>query len=207
MVEYLLHVYKKGSKPFRTLSDLTDDEALLVMKKLYVEGSVFWERFKQPMEYLRFRREVENKIRMDFIAKGGKPKVNHPIYLIYGRTKWMDTAIDQKTIETTEMIQVPLSSINQVEVSFTYPDSMVSAIMETEKNPDYYEPEYHGKVFTLDEIKEIIKNKGMPGEKWQTKMPKHYAHYIEAQVWNHEIFKKYTGNGGEHNSGSSSMEW
>ena len=191
MVDYLLHVYRKGSRPFQTLSVLSDHKALDIMKNLYVEGSVFWERFKQPVEYLQFRRQVETKVRMDFVGKGGKPKEKYPIYLILGRPKWMDVSADQKTIETTEIIEIPLSTINPDEVSFTYPDSMVSAIMIAEKNPEYYEPDYHGKVFTLNEITEIVKERGLPGEGWQTRMPKQYAHYIEAQVWNHEVLENY----------------
>jgi hypothetical protein len=61
--------------------------------------------------------------------------------------------------------------------------------MVAQKNPEYYEPEYHGKVFTLDEIQAILERKGMPGEGWKTKMPAHLAHYIEAQVWDHELLQ------------------
>lgn len=86
---------------------------------------------------------------------------------------------------------MPLSILDPNEVSFTYPDSMVSALMAVQKNPVYYEPDYHGKVFTLDEISRIIAKKGLPGEGWQTQMPVHFAHYIEAQVWNRAVLVDY----------------
>ena len=95
------------------------------------------------------------------------------------------------SLETTEEIRVPLNILDPYEVSFTYPDSMASTEIAEEKNPEYYESEYHGKVFTLKEIEEIVNKRGMPGEGWETRMPKHLAHYIEAQVWNHAVLEEF----------------
>jgi hypothetical protein len=188
---YLLHVYKKGSRPFQSLSALPLQQALEIMTRLYVEGSVFWERFKDPVGYLTFRKQIEMKLRNGFIEKGGRPKSEYPIYLVLGRPKWFDLVADTRTLETTDEIRVPLSILENERVSFTYPDSMVSALMELEKNPEYYEPDYHGKVFTMNEIEEIIGEKGLPGEGWETRMPRHYAHYIEAQVWDPQSLLNY----------------
>jgi hypothetical protein len=191
MDDYLLHIYRKGSEPFQTLSDLPEENALQMMEHLYMEGAVFWERFKEPQNYLSFRKKVELTMRTAFKNQGGKPINEHPIYLVLGRPKWMDTVSDEKTLQTTQTIRIPLSLIKQDIVSFTYPDSMVSALMAAEQNPEYYEPEYHGKVFTLNEIMEIIKEKGLPGDGWETRMPKHYAHYIEAQIWDRKVLADY----------------
>ena len=191
MVDFLIHFYKKGSKPFQSLSALPEEQAHVIMKGLYIEGSVFWERFRDPQSYLSFRKQVEKKLRNDFLRKGGRPKDDYPIYLVLGRPKWTEISADAKTIATTDEISVPMSILSTVDVSFTYPDSMVSAIMAAEKNPDYYEPDYHGKVFTLKQIVGIIEQNGLPGEGWQTRMPTHYAHYIEAQVWNQQLLLSY----------------
>ena len=187
MIDYLLHIHRKGSEPFRTLSSLPEDEAVRLMEELYVEGSVFWERFKDPRGYLRFRKEVERNLRAAFLAKGGKPVDEHPIYLVVGRPRWMDDVSDEKTLQTTQIITVPLSLIAKERVSFTYPDSMVSALITAEKNPEYYEPDCHGHVFTFSEIMDLIRKRGLPGEGWETRMPRHYAHYIEAQLWDRKI--------------------
>ena len=72
------------------------------------------------------------------------------------------------------------------DVSFTYPDSMISLWFGTEKPIEYYLPEYHGKVFTVSEILSIVASKGLPEEEWETNLPSDLAPYIEAQVWNHE---------------------
>jgi hypothetical protein len=191
VVDFLLHFYRKGSKPFQSLSALPEEQAHAIMSGLYVEGSVFWERFKNPREYLCLRKRVEHNLKAGFTAKGGIPKSDYPIYLVLGRPKWTETAADSTTLATTDEIVVPLSMLHHKDVSFTYPDSMVSALMAGERNPEYYEPDYHGKVFTMSEIAQIIEEKGLPGAGWETKMPAQYAHYIEAQVWNQEVLFDY----------------
>jgi hypothetical protein len=191
VVDFLLHFFRKGSRPFQSLSELPEHEAHCIMRGLFVEGSVFWERFRDPSSYLSFRRKVERKMRGEFLAKGGVPKQEYPIYFIVGRPKWIETAADAQTTSTTDEITIPLSILSSEDVSFTYPDSMVSAMMDAEKNPEYYEPEFHGQVFTLTEISRIIGHKGLPGEEWQTRMPRHLAHYIEAQVWNRRPLLEY----------------
>jgi hypothetical protein len=191
MIDLLLHFFRKGSKPFQSLSDIPEYQALSIMRRLFVEGSILWERFRDPSSYLFFRKQVEQKIRNDFLLKGGMPQERYPIYFVLGRPKWIEDAADAQTINTTDEITIPLSILTPEDVSFTYPDSMVSAMMESAKNPEYYEPDYHGKVFTLTEIAEIVTQKGLPGDKWQTRMPKHLAHYIEAQVWNRKPLLEY----------------
>lgn len=186
MLETLAHLYKRGTVPFRSISALSDAEAIDIMRALYREGSVIWERFKEPADYLQLRRQVEEWLRREFIAKGGQPRTDYPIYMVWGRSKWMETMIDEITLATTMEIQVPLSMFNEKAVSFTYPDSMVSFILNMERNPDYYLPEYHGQVFTLAEMRAILEVNGLPGYKWGAELPSDMANYIEAQIWDDE---------------------
>jgi hypothetical protein len=191
MIDYLIHAYKRNTEPFRSLSALSDGEALDIMKALYVEGSIFWERFKDPTQYLHIRRQVEEWLRNEFIAKGGKPQTTYPIYMMLGRSKWIQTMLDATTLATTMEIQVPLSIFRESDVSFTYPDSMVSFMLNNQRNPEYYLPEYHGKVFIFSEIRSIVEANGLPGHKWGTNLPGHLANYIEAQIWDHEPLMAY----------------
>ncbi|MBE7556018.1 MAG: hypothetical protein HS126_33605 [Anaerolineales bacterium] len=185
MIDHLIHFYRKDTVPFRSLSALSDGEAMQLMHDLYIEGSIFWERFKDPAEYLQTRRHIEQWLRQEFIAKGGAPKESYPIYMILGRSKWLLTAADAVTLATTAEIQVPLSLFGEGEISFTYPDSMISMWLATQKDPAYYLPDYHGKLFTLSEIRAIIEANGLPGGTWGTNLPSFVANYIEAQVWDH----------------------
>jgi hypothetical protein len=59
-------------------------------------------------------------------------------------------------------------------------------LIENLKNPEFYQPDYHGKLFTLAEMRAIVAEKGLPDEGWETRVPDDLAHYIEAQVWNRQ---------------------
>jgi hypothetical protein len=191
MIEFLTHIYLRGSEPFRSLSALCDEEALQIMRALYVEGSAYWERFKDPQDYLQARRQTERWLHQSFITKGGKPQETYPIYFVVGNPPWLDRAADAATIASTVRIQVPISIFDECDISFTYPDSMVTLLMENLKNPEFYQPDYHGKLFTLTEIRLIIAIKGLPDEGWETRVPDDLAHYIEAQVWNRKPLLEY----------------
>jgi hypothetical protein len=184
LIEFLTHIYRRGAEPFQSLSALCDQEALPIMKSLYVAGSAYWGRFEDPLEYLRARRLTESWLRQAFIAKGGKPQQDYPIYFMVGNPPWLERAADPATIASTARIQVPVSIFDECDVSFTYPDSMVTLLMEDLKDPKIYQPDYHGKLFTLSEMRAIVAIKGLPDEGWETRAPDHLAHYIEAQVWN-----------------------
>jgi hypothetical protein len=108
-----------------------------------------------------------------------------------GRSVWIQTLLDAPTRATTLQIEVPLCLFNEWEVSFTYPDSMVSFIENYEKNAESYLPEYHGKVFTLCEISSIVEANGLPGEGWGMRLSSDLPNYIEAQVWNHDPLLAY----------------
>jgi hypothetical protein len=106
--------------------------------------------------------------------------------MIYGRTQWVQAAANELTRATTCEIEVPLALFEPWEISFTYPDSMVSAIMAAQQDPAFYLPQFHGRVFTLSEIQEVVTACGLPGDTWGMNLPSHLANYIEAQIWNHQ---------------------
>ncbi len=122
--------------------------------------------------------------------KGGRPKDKFPICMVLGSSKWLVEVAPNRELHGE--IRVPLSLFTKYDVSFTYPDSMISRLFGREKPAEYYQAELHGKVFTLSEILSIVKKKGMPEEDWEPKLPKSLAPYIEAQVWNHELLFRYS---------------
>lgn len=191
MIDFLTYYYKKGTTSFQSLSVLPDSEAVPIMEALYMAGSVLWERFKDPCQYLRARRQTEQWLYQEFIAKGGKPYETYPIYTVLGKSMWFSKAADEVTLATTAEIQIPLSIFQEGEVSFTYPDSMLTLLLAHQKDPEYYQPEYHGKLFTLSEICSIVERNGLPEEGWATNLPIFLPHYIEAQVWNHQLLLAY----------------
>ena len=89
-------------------------------------------------------------------------------------------------------IRIPLDVLSAADVSFTFPDSMVSRWLADEKLPAYYRPEFHGIVFTLPEILSLVEKHGLPEENWEVALPPDTGSYIEAQVWNRELLLRHT---------------
>lgn len=158
------------------------------MKSLYDE-TIFGARFKEPERYLQNRRRSEKWVRDEFIVKGGHPVLDYPIYFVLGESEWMLTHSPDLSLHRE--IKIQLSDFEEVDVSFTYPDSMISFWLGKEKPADLYLPEFHGKVFTRKEILAIVDKEGNPEKDWQTYFPDSLAPYIEAQVWNFEPFREY----------------
>jgi hypothetical protein len=196
MVDFLTYYYTKGTPLFRSLSALPDSEAIQLMEALYVKfaGSILFERFKDPARYLHDRKQTEQWVREAFMAKGRQPRGDYPISMVLGASPWIEQHAPGEP-ETHGKIRIPLAALQEDDVSFTYPDSMVSHWFGLEKPPEYYLPDYHGQVFTLPEILSIVKTKGVPEEKWQVNLPSHLGSYIEAQVWNHNLLLEYTEQG------------
>lgn len=188
VVNYLTHYYRGGTPPFRSLSTLSDDEALPLMTAL-CDDTPFGARFKDPLNYLRARRLTEEWVRAAFTAKGGQPLEPYPIYMVLGHSPWIERAVP--IAFSTCRMRFPLSIFAEGDVSFTYPDSMISHEFGIEMPIEYYRPEYHGQVFTRSEILAIVATHGMPEKGWEPRLPDHLAPYIEAQVWNREPLLTY----------------
>lgn len=188
MVDYLTHYYKRDAPPFRSLSALPDDAAIRVMEALY-EETIFGARFRNPAEYLRERRQTEQWVRELFIAKGGRPQEPYPIYTVLGTSPWI--VAGSGLADLIPCVHIPLSILDEGDVSFTYPDSMISHWFGADMPAAYYLPGVHGQVFTKTEILAIVEDKGMPEEGWQTNLPPDLAPYIEGQVWNRQRVLEY----------------
>jgi hypothetical protein len=157
--DHLTYYYKRGAKPFQSLSALSDAEAIRIMEALYVQykDNILFERFKDPLGYLRERRQTEEWVRNGFLAKGGRPRESYPICMVLGSSAWIRKNAPDPV--THGEIRIPLSAFSESDLSFTYPDSMVSRWFDRDKPAEYYQPEYHGKVFTVSEILEIVEKK------------------------------------------------
>ncbi len=188
MIDYLTYYYNTDNEPFQSLTDLAEDDAVNIMEKL-CDDTPYGERFKIPVQYLKSRKATETWVRKAFIAKGGKPKDKIPISMVLGASQWLVAAAPDP--EKHGEICIPLSVFRPCDISFTYPDSMLSRWFGEEKPAEFYLPDLHGKVFTISEILSIVEINGMPEEDWENKLQKRLAPYIEAQVWNRELLFAY----------------
>jgi hypothetical protein len=183
----LTHYYHKEEPPFRSLSVLNIEEALTIATQLQAkEGSVY-RRFKQPKKYLEARIATEKWLKEEFIKKGGEPKTTFPFYMVIENSTWIEEGYNGQS----KKIQISVSEFNLKEISFTYPDSMISYWLKDKKQEPFYQPDYHGQVFRLDEIVQIIKKSGITVEEWKLEKTRKYDIFIEAQIWNEQGILNY----------------
>ena len=182
----LTHYYHKDDRPFETLSSLFEDEALSVMFNLGKRTGAVYDRFNNPQKYWRQRLKTESWLRQEFIQKGGIPISLYPLYFVVGRAVWIEEGFNGQS----SIIEIPLTAFNHKQISFTYPDSMISYWLKNQTEQKFYHSEYHGQVFTLSEICQVIDEFGVPGEEWQTDETRKYDLFIEAQVWDNISVKK-----------------
>jgi hypothetical protein len=175
----LTHYYHQDDPPFQNLSLLTHEEALSVISSLRNRVGAVYNRFKDPKKYLSQRRETEQWVRQEFIKKGGKPISAYPHYFTLDRAAWIETGYEGQS----KQIHFPVSTFQPEQVSFTYPDSMISYWLQSQVKEVFYCSEYHGRVFTLSEIYKVVDKFGIPHEEWQTAKDRKYDLFIEAQVW------------------------
>lgn len=116
------------------------------------------------------RRELEERIRALFIARGGCPNRPRPHYLILGSCPWVKNwYVDGRELS------IPLVCFSPGAVSFTYGDSF-PAMRYQDGRP------YRGQVYTLAELPGLIQRYGLPQE-WNAEGKSGPERYIEAQVW------------------------
>ena len=68
---------------------------------------------------------------------------------------------------------------------------MASLPIATRDHHVLHRKDFHGRVFTLDEIREVVARFGLPGERWQREPSMLYDRFIEAQVWDDRPIKRF----------------
>lgn len=167
----LYHYYDKKIGPFKNLSDLSIEEAnriLLTIKSEKPETMCA----KRQGSYIADRRHFENILRNEFMKKGGKIEREIPHYLVVGECPWL-----QSWFEDCDHVVIDTTNLDLNTVSFTYGDSH-----PTFSNRVNDGKEYRKKLYTYNEIIEIIKKYGLPQD-WNPDGLFGPERYVEAHVW------------------------
>jgi len=172
--DFLCHYYEAAKGPFRSLSDLSVEEAEEILERIRREGLIF--ASKRPADYLTIRRELEARIRALFIQKGGRPRRATPYSMCLGACAWL-----LEWYQDGREIRVPLAAFDSLTVSFTYGDCF-PAMRYQDGKP------YRGQVYTMAELPEVIRLYGLPQE-WNKDGKLGPERYIEAQVWDDELLR------------------
>lgn len=176
MKHYVYHYYEYERGPFKNLSSLSEEIAEKTLDQLRQSGDVF--ASKRSVDYLSIRRELENKAREMFVKKGGKPIKEFPHYMTLGECEWIRSWYNQGCV-----IQIDLDQFDPATISFTYGD-LFPTMRYKDGKP------YRGQVYTLEEIREIIGEYGMP-QVWNHDGKRGPERYIEVQVWDDTVISRH----------------
>jgi hypothetical protein len=176
---YLYHYYDAATGPFLNLSDLSVEEAKAVLNEIKTSKPR-----SQPAQrhdkYIEYRRNCERIIRIEFEKKGGAIRRDSPHYMVFGHSPWLST-----WHENSRSIKIPIEEFDLSSVSFTYGDSMPTFSDSVNDGK-----EYRKKLYTYDEILEIIKKYGFP-QNWNEDGKFGPERYIEAHIWSDDVPRKY----------------
>ena len=166
--DFLTHYYERATGPFRSLSNLPPEEADAIQAALRVRGDVF--ASQRAADYLEVRRGLEQRVRVLFVEKGGRPIRERPHYLILGANPWLLT-----WYRAGCELRLPLNDFDPASVSFTYGDTFPAMRYDDGLAT-------RGQVYTLAELPALVAEFGLP----QVVNPdgaRGPRRYIEAQLW------------------------
>jgi hypothetical protein len=184
--QFLTHYYRK--RPFRTLTELSAGERARVVPKLrYPKWA---SRRLHSAFYFEQRLRYEVVMYEQFVAKGGSPQRRRPHYAILGESEiWQGF--------NKHSLRIPLSAIPSSQLSFTYTDSWAVYVdRDLDGNPIPRKPQY-GSVFRLEELHELFREYGWPGDRWKDEPEWEHDLYVEAQIWSGEPLRALIAAAGE----------
>jgi hypothetical protein len=128
--------------------------------------------------YLAARKQHERMLREQFVAKGGRPLRQHPIYMILGDSPHSPHDLH---LEYDFFVTIPLRLFGPQAVSFTYPDSLYEVPLD-DLGRLYLERSVRPTVYRLEELEQVIAT---------YRVYEYDNHYVEAQVWNDEPLREF----------------
>lgn len=180
---YVTHYHLADKAPFLNLSDLSKEELATVLSELRQRSQSeqgFNRRYGE--RYMQLRTLTETKLRNLFISRGGNPQRLAPHYFVLGESFWF-----KNLHSDMEEIRIPLAYLADRAVSFTYPDSFVAMGFMPQFNMEVASKPYHGNVYFLHELTEVINKFGLPKDdfsmEYRNYVGEEFEKFIEIQVW------------------------
>lgn len=176
---FLYHYFDSKIGAFRNLSDLPIDEANRVLNMIR-SNKPNTQCAKRQVTYIQDRLYYEEILRNEFIKKGGKVERKAPHYMVIEHSPWLST-----WYENTAFIKIPITEFDTNTLSFTYGDSHPTFSPRVNDGK-----EYRKKLYTYEEIQDIIKKYGLP-QNWNNDGKYGPERYIEVHIWSDETIKNY----------------
>lgn len=161
------------------LSDIPMDEAKTVLNTIK-DTKPNVQSAKRHPEYMEDRHYYEEILRTEFTKKGGIITRKSPHYMVVEHSPWLST-----WFENTSYIKIPIEEFDLKTVSFTYGDSHPTFSPRITDGK-----EYRKKLYTYDEILNIIDKYGLPQD-WNDDGKYGPERYVEAHIWSDDTIDRY----------------
>lgn len=176
---FLYHYYDALVGPFKNLSDIFIEEAEIVLKDI-ASQKPNTQCAKRTTEYMELRHYYEDILRREFMKKGGNIRRKSPHYMVVEHSPWLAT-----WYENSAFIKIDVNDFDKNTISFTYGDSHPTFSPRVNDGK-----EYRKKLYTYNEILEIIAKYGLPQD-WNNDGKYGPERYIEAHIWSDDVIKRY----------------
>jgi hypothetical protein len=168
--EVFTHNYDPARGACRNLCTLAAAGAEAILDDIRASG-----KRTIKANYLQRRLATEDWLICESRRKLGSVQLERPVYFFLGD---FADGLDQSRPQSLVMA---LAAFSPGMLTFTYGDSMAS--FPGAAKPNHLTRDYHGTVFDLDEIRDVVARFGMPSDRWKTDPSMLYAKFIEVQVW------------------------
>jgi hypothetical protein len=176
---YAFRYFDNLDDPFKNIFDL-EFKQWSDYENYALENNFIWPS-SYNNEYFLSRVRTEENLYKLFTSVGGKPLRKHPHYMTLGCCdEWF-----RYKKNFSQCIAIPLSYFDVSSLSFTYGDSY-----PTFNNMWKTEREYRNRIYTFNEIVNIIHSYGWPQD-WNPLEQIDIENYIEIQVWSDETVNNY----------------
>jgi hypothetical protein len=141
--------------------------------------------------YMALRRKSEARLRELFLAAGGQPERDVPHYFVLGTSPWFE-----QLATGMRNVQLSLSALPTAQTSVTWCDSF-TAMEQGGSFGVLSEPKpFHGKIFRLDQIPELVGEYGYPNPLPNSNGPGSWVTwpedaYVEVQLWSDAPIREF----------------
>ncbi len=172
---YIVNYRNPSCAPLQSITRLPEAEAFALAKMLSAnhQGTAFG-RFADFVHYYPKRIRTERWLYEHFLALGGEPATEHPLYFVLQGSEYLNGWFDNGSVT-----KLPLAAIDAKHVSFTLGDSMSKMDKPERRDP-----------FLKDSLFERIGHSG--GVDRFLREIKAQYNYVEVQLWQDAYCAEYT---------------
>ncbi len=187
--DFATHYHLADKPPFLNLSDLTTTERAVVMRDLDDRRVNSGLKRVFGRRYMELRALTEARLHDLFLEAGGRPTRISPHYFVLGSSEWY-----RGLSPGTREVVIALEDLPSEVTSFTYPDSFTAMEFGPRFNLPQEPRPYHGRVFRMEELPEIVAQYGLPDDgdtAYEGYQNRPFEKYIEVQLWSDEPLREF----------------